>query len=52
MSNVHVLVVHLHLLYFHLAIGLGLVNNEKLLHLASEDLKVRIIIFVSHLQPG
>jgi hypothetical protein len=40
MSYVHVLVVHLHLLYFHLAIGLCLVKNEKLFYLASEDLKV------------
>lgn len=52
MSDVHVLVVHLHLLYFHLAIRLRLAYNEKLFHLACEGLKVRIIVYVRELQAG
>ena len=52
MPDVHILVVYLHLLYFHLAIRVCLANDEKLFHLASERLKVRIIVCVSELQPG
>lgn len=52
MPDVHILVVYLHLLYFHLAIRVCLANNEKLFHLASEELKVGIIVCVNELLPG